>query len=751
MHANKTFFALSLTISVFVTVSAQAAPTLEIGRVDPAGDLVLRLKNQAAGTTWQFEGSSDLDTWEDIAQGGVPLRFSHGEAWAQLPAEGTRGYFRTRQMESDLSAELYDVSVIRDFHLEFAQGDWEQQLKNNFGTGIKILANLTVDGVLYPDIGVRFRGQNSYILIPGSTKKSFALSIDETDPSQRVMGFQSLNLNNSFSDDSFMREVLYGNACAEYFPSPRASFVRLSVNGAPYGVYINVQQENRDLLKDWFDDPRGDRWRAGVGAPGGFAGRIDFGGSLRWEGPDRSDYDGYELKSDSSNEDAAWTALILAINALNNTPDEDFPGLIDSVFPVDRWLWLFALETVFLDDDAYLRKAGDYMLFRDEETGRFHPIQRDGNEAFKYSRRESAPALDGDNLLAARPLTTKLFAIPEYRQRYLAHLRTVLQRSFTIEKYGYLVDTYAAMIRSEVEADPIKLSTLAEFDGETAGEMAILKEYVRDRRAFLLADPEVNVPSPVLVSVSHDSMPVAGTPTMVSAVFDTSTVPVQAATLFYACNNPNREFDRIAMTDSGASVYSGTIPSVPGGTTVFYYVEGQADDVPGTSVYHPVLAEARPLSFEVSPVVASSSDVVINEFMASNDTTLADPQGQYDDWVELRNLSGLDLDVGGMFLSDKPTNLRKWQIPAGTMIPGNGFLIIWCDEDGGASPGFHANFKLSADGESLRLIDTDARGNVLLDSVDFTQQQTDISTGRPASDPDVFVPMIPSPGEANSG
>lgn len=751
MHVRHFHIALSLTAALLGSVFAQTPPVLDVDRVDPSGVLTMRLEHQAAGTTWQLEGSSDLNAWEAVAPGGVPVQFSHGEGWAQFVDEGTTRFFRASQVESNRSAELYDVGVLRDVHLEFSQEDWDDQLTDNYGTGINILADLTVDGVLYPGIGVRFRGFTSFAFTFGSKKKSFALSIDETDPSLRVMGFKTLNLHNSFSDASFMREVLYNNACAEYIPSPRSSFVRLVVNGELYGIYLNVQQENRDLLKDWFADPRGDRWRAGVGAIGGNGGRIDFGGSLRWEGPDRTDYDGYELKSDSSDEDAAWTSLILAINALNNTPEEDLPGLIDSVFAVDRWLWFFALDNLFLDEDGYLYKAGDYMLFRDETTGRFHPIQRDGNESFAFSRRESVPAMDGDDLLVARPLTTKIFDIPEYRQRYLAHVRTLLQRTFTVEKYGYLVDTYTEMIRAEVEADPIKLSTLAAFDNETAGDMAVLKEFVRDRRAFLLADPEVDVPSPLVLSVSHDPLPLAGTPTTVSAEFDLSAAPVRAATLFYALNDPNREFGRVEMADSGGSVYVGDVPAVPGGATVYYYVEGEADDGPGTRAYYPVLAEAKPLSFEVAPMVAGSSDVVINEFMASNSSTLADPQGQFDDWVELRNLSGVELDIGGMYLSDNPSNLLKWRIPTGTMIPGDGFLIIWCDEDGQASPGLHASFKLSSGGESLRLTDTDAGGNVLLDFVDFAVQVTDVSTGRLGSDPDTFDSMTASPGAANSG
>jgi hypothetical protein len=66
-------------------------------------------------------------------------------------------------------------------------------------------------------------------------------------------------------------------------------------------------------------------------------------------------------------------------------------------------------------------------------------------------------------------------------------------------------------------------------------------------------------------------------------------------------------------------------------------------------------------------------------------------------------------------------------------------------------PGLHANFKLSADGETLRLIDADIRGNELLDSVDFGLQETDISTGRPANNPTIFTPLDPTPGSTNSG
>ncbi len=738
---------LALSLACMLSAWAESPPQLRIEGTLADGWSV-QFPDRPAGTTWALENSMDLTGWDPVQPGGVPVLFESGKDSVALDSSGETRYFRAVRVDDPVNSALYEVGVLRDFHIEFDQSDWRDQLRANFGTGTNILGDLIVDGVRYSDVGVRYKGQTSYEFA-NALKKPFAIDVDHTDPDLRVMGFKSLNLHNGYRDPSFMREVLYSNASREYLPSPRVSFIRLFVNGAYYGIYNNSQQENRDLLEEWFDDPDGDRWRAGTGEIRAVGGRIDFGGSLRWEGANPEDYGGgYELKNDSSDEMVAWTSLIVGLDVLNNTPEEDLPDLIDGVFAVDRWLWLFIVENVFADEDGYLFKAGDYLLFRDADTGRFHPIQHDGNECFAGSRVTRSP-FDGENLPLARPLTTKLYAMPRVRQRFLAHLRTFLERTFTIENLGAKIDGYAAMIREHVAADTINNSSLAQFDVDTSGGSASLKEFVRDRRAFLLAHAEVDVPSPQFQSVELSGDPVSSMPTKIEATFDTAAVAIRGAILFYAVGDPNRQYIGVPMTDEGAGAFSAEIPVTPSGTTVYYYVEGEAEDQAGTLAYHPVLAEARPSSFEVKTEVADDTPVIINELMASNSSTLADPQGEFDDWIELRNVSGADLDIGGMFLSDNPANVRKWRIPDGTMIPANDFLLVWADEDGGASPALHANFKLSADGETLLLSDRDSEGNALLDSIDFGLQATDVSLGRSAADPDEFTTMDPTPGMAN--
>ena len=122
--------------------------------------------------------------------------------------------------------------------------------------------------------------------------------------------------------------------------------------------------------------------------------------------------------------------------------------------------------------------------------------------------------------------------------------------------------------------------------------------------------------------------------------------------------------------------------------------------------------------------------VVINELMADNDNTIADPQGDYDDWLELYNRTDSAVLLTGMYLSDKEDEPTKWAFPENTEIPANGYLIVWLDEDIDDPEGLHADFKLSKGGEVALFVDTDANGNQVLDSVTFGEQETDVALGR---------------------
>ena len=74
------------------------------------------------------------------------------------------------------------------------------------------------------------------------------------------------------------------------------------------------------------------------------------------------------------------------------------------------------------------------------------------------------------------------------------------------------------------------------------------------------------------------------------------------------------------------------------------------------------------------------AQVVINEYSCSNYTLGVG--GDNEDFVEFYNPTGADVDLGGYFLTDVPTNLDKFEIPAGTVVPAGGHLLVLCSGEG---------------------------------------------------------------------
>lgn len=142
----------------------------------------------------------------------------------------------------------------------------------------------------------------------------------------------------------------------------------------------------------------------------------------------------------------------------------------------------------------------------------------------------------------------------------------------------------------------------------------------------------------------------------------------------------------------------------------------------------------------------NAQSVVINEFMASNDATVADQDGEYNDWIELYNNGTSSIDLEGYFLSDDATDLTQWTFPAGTVIEPGSYLMVWADNDEDQT-GLHANFKLSASAESIFLLNASEE---IIDEVSYVDQTTDISYGRYPNGTGNFQTMSPTFNATNS-
>lgn len=149
------------------------------------------------------------------------------------------------------------------------------------------------------------------------------------------------------------------------------------------------------------------------------------------------------------------------------------------------------------------------------------------------------------------------------------------------------------------------------------------------------------------------------------------------------------------------------------------------------------------------------AQVVINEFSVSNHDAFADGFGDYSDWIELYNTTGSAFNLTGYYLSDKDNNPTKWQFPAGTTIPANGFLRVWATgRDVDAAGQLHTNFKLSQrEPNPEYIVLADPMGNIL-ESYHLQQYATqrNHSWGRTTNGAITFSVFTgPTPGTSNSG
>jgi len=148
-----------------------------------------------------------------------------------------------------------------------------------------------------------------------------------------------------------------------------------------------------------------------------------------------------------------------------------------------------------------------------------------------------------------------------------------------------------------------------------------------------------------------------------------------------------------------------------------------------------------------SLVQINAQDLVINEFMSNNETTIQDEDGDYSDWIELYNKGNDPINLKDFSISDDESEPNKWIFPE-IIIAADSFLLIWAsNKDLLNINELHTNFKLKKSGEELLL--SNPLGEVI-DSIGPISLQADYSYGLlPYGNDQYTIFMAPTPNKAN--
>ncbi len=566
--------------------------------------------------------------------------------------------------------DLYDPTVLRTVNLQFQDANWWQLLQQNYISQTNILADLTVEGITYPNVGVRIRGNTSYTALPaGSQKVSLNIEMDFVEPSQNLFGYGNLNFNNGFRDPTFCREVVYNNIVAQFMPNGRANHIVLTINGENWGVYNNIQQYDKDLLRDHFDDEDGLRIKCA---------NNPNGPGLRYVGSNPGSYTAYEIKSDGGLADPIG-ALIAVCDSVTNEPLATWPE-IDELFAIDPSIWSVALENLLTDDDSYVNKGCDFTLYRDPADGRMHLHQTDANETFtqwNWSPTRNFTAIN-------KPVLSRVLAVSELRQRYMAHYRAALAK-VTWAELEPLFNAQRALIEAAVQADTKKIYSYTLFQnnftqtvtlpgqGPAGGTLIGIKQFVDQRQAYLGGIAEVAAQGPAISAVSaSSSFPDPSETVWIQATVVPATGGgVSSVELFYQPTpGPylrTTMFDNGLFNDgaAGDGVYGVALPiTALAGQRVRYYIAARATNSFQSFSFEPTLAENGPLVLEYS---FGGSGLRVTEYMYSG------PGGEF---LELTNTGGDPIDLTGWSLDDDSATPGVVSLSAaGVLAPGASLIV----------------------------------------------------------------------------
>lgn len=129
----------------------------------------------------------------------------------------------------------------------------------------------------------------------------------------------------------------------------------------------------------------------------------------------------------------------------------------------------------------------------------------------------------------------------------------------------------------------------------------------------------------------------------------------------------------------------------------------------------------------LSLCVPLQASIEITEFAANPAENIADSDGDFPDWIELRNTGAATESTSGYTLSDNADFPAKWSLPSVDLAAGE-FLIVFASQKDRQIAGgeLHTNFSLSTSGEHLGLYDSEGTAT---SSFEFPPQFFGISYG----------------------
>jgi spore coat protein CotH len=621
--------------------------------------------------------------------------------------------------------------------------EWENLESDIEYTASFVFDNGSVRDTIYP-VGFRLRGNTSRY----SQKKSFKVSFNRFTSGGKYYGVEKLNLNGEHNDPSVIRSKVCWDILRKMeIPAPRANHVRVYINGVYYGLYINVEHIDEEFVKTRFAYNDGNLYKCLYPANLNYLGtEPDL---YKLESGDRRVY---ELKINKEADD--YSDLAHFIDLLNNTSTTEFKCNLDEVFNTYDYLKVVAADVLTGNWDGYIYNQNNFYLYHNTSTDKMEyiPYDLDNTLGVDWIGRDWGTRniydwqQHGEHY---RPLYERIMANTELRDQYTFYMQQLINETLDLDSLIAAIEDRRNMIAPFIINDPYYPLdygyTVNDFYNsywnELGGHIPYgLLPFLQTRVASVQNQLENTTMQPVIKYISHKR--ISASEVSVRAYTDVQSIPAAVNVVFTIEGQNLTEtpmFDDGFHDDgiAGDHIFGGFITEIPENSFVTYQVS-VTDNQNHNSI--------MPCEVTLVPQAGSGdAKLFINEFMASNDETISDEHGDYDDWIEVYNADDETVWLGDKYLTDNLSSPDKWQMPD-AYIEAKAYQIFWADDEPEQGP-FHTTFKLSKDGEEIGIFDENEQS---IDEYIYGQQNTDISEGRFRNGENNWVFFEnPTPGASN--
>lgn len=342
---------------------------------------------------------------------------------------------------------------------------------------------VTIDGEVFPNVGLRAKGNNSLRLAEqyGLSRFSMKLEFDQYVPDASYYGLDKFSLDCSFQDNSYLKTYLaYDLMSFMGVAAPLCSYTWVTVNGLPWGLFLAIEEPEDAFLDRCFGEEHGTLYKPDYTSLQAENADVD----LRYLGDDPARYPNLfdNAKSPVSVTDQA--RLLEALRILNTGE------ALETAVELDAVLSYFAAQVFVMNPDSYLGPTGhNYYLY--EENGRLSILPWDYNLAFgTYCLGMTNPIRDPfvivnypvntpweGSVMLDRPLFHRVMAYKDCCSRYHERLWTLIRDYADGGRLDAVLSETAALIRPYVMEDPSAFCSVAEFDAavETLHRFCLLR------------------------------------------------------------------------------------------------------------------------------------------------------------------------------------------------------------------------------------------------------------------------------------